>query len=73
MLFDPNSSEYERVIKVGKKALKDDGEGAKMCFHIAPWNSIDHLHLHAIGRSKSVFLCNIYINIYQYYYVSIFI
>eukprot|EP00596_Hydrurales_sp_CCMP1899_P002718 CAMPEP_0119038524 /NCGR_PEP_ID=MMETSP1177-20130426/7504_1 /TAXON_ID=2985 /ORGANISM="Ochromonas sp, Strain CCMP1899" /LENGTH=271 /DNA_ID=CAMNT_0007001229 /DNA_START=121 /DNA_END=936 /DNA_ORIENTATION=+ len=42
------------MIDVGKQALKSDADGAKMCFHIAPWNSIDHLHLHAIGVPSSM-------------------
>ena len=37
------------MIAIGKSALAEDGEGAHFSFHIPPWNSIDHLHLHAIG------------------------
>ena len=37
------------MITIGKLALAEDSEGAHFSFHVPPWNSIDHLHLHAIG------------------------
>eukprot|EP00981_Chlorochromonas_danica_P007064 scaffold1537_cov162-Ochromonas_danica.AAC.22 len=42
----------EKLVKTGKDTLEQLGEdvnNAKFCFHIPPFNSIDHLHLHAIG------------------------
>lgn len=29
---------------------------AKYCFHVPPYNSIDHLHLHAIGQTNQISL-----------------
>ena len=50
----------ERMVKFGQKCLDSleytekkvlEGESImhKYCFHIPPYNSIDHLHLHSIG------------------------
>lgn len=39
------------MIKIGKIALGEDAVGAHYSFHVPPYNSIDHLHLHAIGAS----------------------
>jgi diadenosine tetraphosphate (Ap4A) HIT family hydrolase len=37
----------------GKVALGKDADDAQFCFHVPPYNSIDHLHLHCIGaRSR---------------------
>eukprot|EP01038_Epipyxis_sp_PR26KG_P005905 gene5905-8148_t len=47
----------ENMVKVGKTALENFGineNDAQFCFHIPPWNSIDHLHLHAIGNLSSM-------------------
>lgn len=38
------------MMEVGKIALGGDGGGAQFCFHVPPFNSIDHLHMHAIGK-----------------------
>jgi diadenosine tetraphosphate (Ap4A) HIT family hydrolase len=38
------------LIEIGKRALKEENcSHAKFCFHIPPYTSIDHLHLHAIA------------------------
>jgi diadenosine tetraphosphate (Ap4A) HIT family hydrolase len=37
------------MIEVGRTALGGDAKGAHFSFHVPPYNSIDHLHLHAIG------------------------
>ncbi len=38
------------LIDIGKRALKEENcKNAKFCFHIPPYTSIDHLHLHAIA------------------------
>lgn len=38
----------------GRLALGTDAEDSQYCFHIPPWNSIDHLHLHAIGARHTM-------------------
>ena len=42
----------------GLEALKVDGcpniENSQYSFHVPPYNSIDHLHLHAIGNRSSM-------------------
>ncbi len=48
----------ERMVEVGKCALNSlesgMGDTAHHRFHIPPVNSIDHLHLHAIGRPETL-------------------
>ena len=43
----------ERCIVAGRTALNSLqpglGKDALLCFHVPPFNSVDHLHLHAIG------------------------
>jgi hypothetical protein len=41
-----------QMVAVGKKALGEEADDATFCFHMPPWNSIDHLHLHAIAAPK---------------------
>jgi diadenosine tetraphosphate (Ap4A) HIT family hydrolase len=40
----------QEMIQFGREALAEDGSEAYFCYHVPPVNSIDHLHLHAIGR-----------------------
>lgn len=38
------------LVRIGEIALGPEfATDALYCFHLAPWNSIDHLHLHAIA------------------------
>ena len=41
------------LVDAGKKCVGDDAD-AQFSFHMPPWNSIDHLHLHAIGRRREM-------------------
>lgn len=43
---------------VGQNALGAYSSSAKYCFHIPPWNSIDHLHLHAIASPGTMTMYN---------------
>lgn len=44
----------QKLVDVGRKVLGEKGETALFCFHIPPWNSIDHLHLHAIADTDQM-------------------
>jgi diadenosine tetraphosphate (Ap4A) HIT family hydrolase len=39
---------------VGQSVLGGYGPTGRYCFHIPPWNSIDHLHLHAIASPNTM-------------------
>jgi len=41
----------EEMVNIGKKLLEEyePGLNAKYCFHVPPFNSVDHLHLHCIA------------------------
>ena len=40
----------------GKAALGKDADDAQFSFHVPPYNSIDHLHLHCIGARSTMTL-----------------
>ena len=42
------------LVDVGRKVLGADADDAQFSFHVPPFNSIDHLHLHAIGRKETM-------------------
>lgn len=53
----------KEMMAFGKEALlkycdneinPNNHDEAMYCFHVPPWNSIDHLHLHVIGRPKEM-------------------
>jgi len=49
----------EELVEIGKKALGPQyADEAQYCFHIPPWNSIDHLHLHAIADAHTMSCVN---------------
>jgi diadenosine tetraphosphate (Ap4A) HIT family hydrolase len=51
-LSGPSGASLVRaLVETGRVALgDDDARDAQFSFHIPPWNSIDHLHLHAIAQ-----------------------
>jgi diadenosine tetraphosphate (Ap4A) HIT family hydrolase len=53
-LSGPSGARLVRsLVNVGKEILGPE-ENAQFSFHIPPWNSIDHLHLHVIGQRKEM-------------------
>ncbi len=42
--------------KFGRIALGKDAIDSQYCFHVPPYNSIDHLHLHCIGARSTMTL-----------------
>ena len=57
-LSGPSGARLVRsLVNVGKEILGPNGNSladAQYSFHIPPWNSIDHLHLHVIGQRKEM-------------------
>jgi diadenosine tetraphosphate (Ap4A) HIT family hydrolase len=59
MMSGPNDAKLvRRMIEVGKIALGEFSADAHFCFHIAPFNSIDHLHMHAIAKADTMSFLN---------------
>jgi diadenosine tetraphosphate (Ap4A) HIT family hydrolase len=58
MKGEEDAAMIERMALEGKNTLNKIesglGESAQFSFHIPPLNSIDHLHLHAIGRPETL-------------------
>lgn len=44
----------QEMVDFAKKVLEEEAENAIFCFHMPPFNSIDHLHLHAIARCDEI-------------------
>jgi diadenosine tetraphosphate (Ap4A) HIT family hydrolase len=40
----------KELVRIGRLCLGSEADNARYCFHAPPWNSIDHLHLHAIAK-----------------------
>ena len=58
-LSGPKDAALVREMKrVGKLCLGDSGDAAVYLFHGPPWNSIDHLHLHAISHPEKMNFIN---------------
>ena len=58
-LSGPSGARLVRsLVDTGRIALGADAEDAQWSFHIPPFNSIDHLHMHAIGRRHTLGLLN---------------
>ena len=57
---EEDAQQVERMVEAGKCALNSlesgMGDSAQFRFHIPPINSIDHLHLHAIGHPETLSL-----------------
>ncbi len=59
-LSGPKDAEMvKQLISVGKIALGEDhSKDAHFCFHMSPFNSIDHLHMHAIAKPETMGFIN---------------
>ncbi|CAN0102546.1 unnamed protein product [Ectocarpus sp. 4 AP-2014] len=47
-LVETDTPLLDRMKEVAVKLLKCDASQTQLSFHIPPWNSVDHLHLHAL-------------------------
>ena len=50
-----------RMVDTGKDTLRQQGmdvDDVQFCFHVPPYNSIDHLHLHVIATPRQMSLKN---------------
>lgn len=54
----------ERMTEMGKAVLQDQGvsdmKDIKLGFHIPPYISVDHLHLHVVAPSSQISKCLLY-------------
>jgi len=58
-LSGPSGARLVRsLVDAGRIVLGADAVGAQWSFHIPPFNSIDHLHMHAIGQRETLGLIN---------------
>jgi diadenosine tetraphosphate (Ap4A) HIT family hydrolase len=44
----------QEMIQFGRQILGEDGADGYFCFQVPPFNMIDHLHMHAIGKSEEM-------------------
>lgn len=50
VLTPKDTKMIQEMVQFGRESLEEDGAEGYFCFQVPPFNSIDHLHLHAIGR-----------------------
>mmetsp|Transcript_22942 Transcript_22942/g.33544 ORF Transcript_22942/g.33544 Transcript_22942/m.33544 type:complete len:158 (+) Transcript_22942:133-606(+) len=48
------ASLIEEMVEFGRKSLGKDADNAQYSFHVPPFNSIDHLHLHCIANPEQM-------------------
>jgi diadenosine tetraphosphate (Ap4A) HIT family hydrolase len=54
-LSGPQDAELvKQLMRVEMQCLGNDAANARYYFNTPPWNSVDHLHLHAIGKPETM-------------------